>query len=387
MASKTNAQEVLRTHKITLKKNKRSNGKVQYYYSIQFTYPKGKKQQFTGVTEEEVRQKVFHYFNISYMTLRELFEKWQEDPDPNEVRRKKIGNVKYVIRRILDDIGDMKAAELKEEDIIEAGKRLLASGLKTQTANLSILGFRHLYEYGIEKGYLDINPAAGVKYFKRQELEFEREYLSDRQIYEFLTYCKNDQNYIYAAFLICGISFERFVPLRWKDIYFEEKRISITRKMADRLSFEIIELERTERTRPEEPQMAFDFLMLELEAQAQALGISRDALRRSGRFIAANKKIGTNMSVNSFTAGFNHYLRDALGVDYRATGVLFTSGVYAFKAECDLPSVASIVGYPKAVKMFRNPEKYDLFERKKTRSVNDYFDSLFFGSIQPAQSH
>ena len=48
------------------------------------------------------------------------------------------------------------------------------------------------------------------------------------------------------------------------------------------------------------------------------------------------------------------------------------------KAECNLPSVASIIGYPGAIKMFRNPEKYDLFERKKSRSVNEYFDKLFF---------
>lgn len=49
-----------------------------------------------------------------------------------------------------------------------------------------------------------------------------------------------------------------------------------------------------------------------------------------------------------------------------------------YKAECDLPSVASIIGYPGVIKMFRNPEKYDLFERKKSRSVNEYFDRLFF---------
>lgn len=48
------------------------------------------------------------------------------------------------------------------------------------------------------------------------------------------------------------------------------------------------------------------------------------------------------------------------------------------KAEFDLPPMASIIEYPGAIKMFRNPEKYDLFERKKSRSVNEYFDELFF---------
>ena len=54
-------------------------------------------------------------------------------------------------------------------------------------------------------------------------------------------------------------------------------------------------------------------------------------------------------------------------------------------AECDsivifnMPSVASIIGYKKTIEMFRNPENYDMFERKKRRSVNDYFDELYYG--------
>lgn len=48
------------------------------------------------------------------------------------------------------------------------------------------------------------------------------------------------------------------------------------------------------------------------------------------------------------------------------------------KAECDLLFVASVIGYPGAKKLSRNPEKYDLFERKKSKSVNEYFDKLFF---------
>lgn len=34
----------------------------------------------------------------------------------------------------------------------------------------------------------------------------------------------------------------------------------------------------------------------------------------------------------------------------------------------------------KTIEMFWNPENYDLFERKKSRSVNSYFDELYFGT-------
>ena len=62
--------------------------------------------------------------------------------------------------------------------------------------------------------------------------------------------------------------------------------------------------------------------------------------------------------------------------------IFFTSAVYAFKAECDMPSVASIIGYRRTMDMFRNPEKYDLYERRKSRNVGEYFDELY-ASLHP----
>ena len=47
-----------------------------------------------------------------------------------------------------------------------------------------------------------------------------------------------------------------------------------------------------------------------------------------------------------------------------------------------MPSVASIIGYRKTMDMFRNPEKYDWYERKKSRNVNDYFDELYSSSVE-----
>lgn len=52
--------------------------------------------------------------------------------------------------------------------------------------------------------------------------------------------------------------------------------------------------------------------------------------------------------------------------------------IYAFKAECDLPSVAPIIGYPRAIKMFRNPERYDLFEVLPQTSVS-YYTNIYSG--------
>ena len=374
------ANEILSTHRITVKNVKRSSGVTDQFYSIQFTYPKGKKRQFTGKTEEDVRRKVYQFFDESIITFRELYERWQNDPELTESESKKAIAARYGFKRYVDWLGDKIAAEVTPEDIIEAGKKHIASGCKTGSANTQIRNIKYMYEYGIGRGLVAVNPAVGVKKFRVQETRYERDYLTDRQIYEFLTECRKREEYMFAVFLICGIDMERFVPLRWKDIDFDNHTIDINRRMESRKSFTIVELERTQKVRLEEPEMAFDYLKLELKKQAKALGIPPDVLMESNRFIITRPKTERNTSSQAFGLRLDDLLRRKMKADYKMGDIVFTSAVYAFKAECDMPSVASIIGYRKTMEMFRNPEKYDLYERKKSRNVNDYFDELYQSS-------
>ena len=371
------ANEILSTHRITVKNVKRSSGVTDQFYSIQFTYPKGKKRQFTGKTEEDVRRKVYQFFDESIITFRELYERWQNDPELTESESKKAIAARYGFKRYVDWLGDKIAAEVTPEDIIEAGKKHIASGCKTGSANTQIRNIKYMYEYGIGRGLVAVNPAVGVKKFRVQETRYERDYLTDRQIYEFLTECRKREEYMFAVFFICGIDMERFIPLRWKDIDFDNHTIDINRRMESRKSFTIVELERTQKVRLEEPEMAFDYLKLELEKQAKALGIPPDVLTESDRFIITHPKTERNTSSHAFGLRLDDLLRRKMKADYKMGDIFFTSAVYAFKAECDMPSVASIIGYRKTMEMFRNPEKYDLYERKKSRNVNDYFDELY----------
>lgn len=379
MAKKVDAHSVLASHRISLKTVRRRNGAVDQYYSIQFTYPKGAKQQFTGQTEEEVRKKVYEFFGISLMTFRELYDKWQNDPDLSEGEKKKALAARYGFMRYVDWLGPKVVADVSSEDILEAGKRHIAGGCKAGSANTQIRNIRHMYDYGIKRGVVTSNPALDVKKFRAQETAFERDYLTDRQIAEFLNNCLKHEEYIFAVFFICGIDMDRFVPLRWKDIDFENNRIDINRRMESRRSFEIVELERTQKVVLEEPRIAFDYLKLELREQADTLGIRAEELQRSDRFIITHPGKDTNTSRHAFSLRLDNFLRRKTQADYRMGDIFFSSAVYAFKAECDLPSVASIIGYKKTIEMFRNPENYDLFERKRSRSVNDYFDELYYG--------
>ena len=147
--------------------------------------------------------------------------------------------------------------------------------------------------------------------------------------------------------------------------------------MKSRRSFDFVELEHADKAILEEPRIAFDYLNLELEKQASSLEMSKDELLRSDWFIITHPESFRNTSRQAFSTRLDDFLRRKTQAEYMMGDAFFTSAVYAFKVECDMPSVASIIGYKKTIEMFRNPENYDLFERKKSRSVNDYFDKLY----------
>ena len=149
--------------------------------------------------------------------------------------------------------------------------------------------------------------------------------------------------------------------------------------MQSRKSFKIIELERTEKMVIEEPEMAFGYLKLELKKQAAALELNTDVLARSDRFIITHPGTDRNTSSQAFGLRLDGLLRRKMEAPYKMGDIFYTSAVYAFKAECEMPSVASIIGYRKTMEMFRNPEKFDLYQRKKSRSINSYFDELYYG--------
>ena len=379
MTREADAKAILASHRITLKRSKRPDGTIAETYRIQFTYPPGNKVGFSGETEEKVREKVYRYFNVSLMTFQELYEKWQKDPDLSESEKKKAEVGKKGFTFYIVHLGSKIAADVTPEDVIEAGKKHIASGCKSGTANTQIRSMRHMYNYGIKRGLVPSNPAAEVVRFRAQETRYERDYLTDRQICEYLEACKAYKEYMFAVFFICGIDMGRFVPLRWKDIDFERNRIDVNRRMKDRNCIDIVELERTEKVILEEPALAFEYLKLELKKQSEVLGIPQAVLKNTDRFIITHPRTEHNTSEKAFGLRLYDFLARKIKAQYKMGDIFFTSAVYAFKAECDMPSVASIIGYGKTIEMFRNPEKYDLFERKKSRSVNDYFDELYYG--------
>ena len=103
--------------------------------------------------------------------------------------------------------------------------------------------------------------------------------------------------------------------------------------------------------------MAFDYLKLELKNQAKALGIPPNVLMESDWFIITHPRTERNTSSHAFGLRLDDLLRRKMKADYKRGDIFFTSAVYAFKAECDMSSVASIIGYKKGNEEMKMPGK------------------------------
>lgn len=63
---------------------------------------------------------------------------WQTDSELSESEEKKMKAARYCFKRYVEWLGDKSAADVTPEDILEAGKKHIASGCKTGSANTQI---------------------------------------------------------------------------------------------------------------------------------------------------------------------------------------------------------------------------------------------------------
>ena len=157
-------QDILDHHKITAKTTVDKKGVKRQYYSIQFTYPQGHKRQFTGQTEEIVRNKVKEFLDLS-TTYEELCEMWIQDMSAPEDLRPKQGDPSGV-KKMLPFVGQKLAREVTMLDLVDAAKKLISEGLKAGTVNGHVRAVRHLYQYAIKKEIVNSNPAEAIKPFQ-----------------------------------------------------------------------------------------------------------------------------------------------------------------------------------------------------------------------------
>lgn len=372
-----NPEYILNKYKISKKTLNGKDGKTRYVFSLQFTYPKGIKNQITGTSEEEIYHKLNKFFKIKTITFHELVSIWANDPRINHGQLAKKKRCLVLHPEMGPVLNDKIVCDITTDDIHRAGIALKDKGTKPITINHAFTLMKRFFEYAIEEGYATKNPALDVVRF-REDNTFERGYLSDKEIATYLEGCKKRaKGNLLAIFLLSSIPTKELIGIRWKDINWENNHISISRVAKSRISKELVLLEARDCYQAIEPPFVMEYFKKELETQSNIFSINKKILQKSAKPIFYHHELGSNMSCEVYDNLVYSYIRHTLHFTCPRANIRFTSAVITFKSGGDIACVGKLVGKYRAIDMFRNPERFDCFRPRKSKTPGDYFDELF----------
>lgn len=373
-----NVETIISAHKIA-EKTYLVGDKEYNKYRIQIPYKKGKRKDITADSVEELKIKIQEFINGLSVGYEELIKRFLNDEKylkmmpksyPSSINRSAKRFIPYFKNQPIDLIDDLM--------IQKACSEIKKGNLSYKSIHLMMMDMLHLFDYALIKDYISINPFRGT-IPKNKENHFERYYLNEQEIVEFID--MSHRSYLGNIFILCllaGIPPKKLLAVSWRDIDFENNKISINKAFKSTASEDIKKLGARDIYDSYQPQYVMDVLKDELVEQSKDNKISIDILKNSTKPILSYILSKHNCYIANFAPKINYFIKHTLKKKYRFADVLFTSAVIAIKAGCDMTHVSEIVGMSKAFEMFKNLRKYNRYYQTENNGVCQYFDEQLY---------
>lgn len=150
----------------------RSDGRIEY----RWTGEDGKRYSVSALTLEVCERKVTEkkqeilknsYVSNRNITLEGYFSEWQKGRE-GTVRDTTQQTQKYLFRRVIDFMGDVKVCKIERRQV-QLLQDYLKSELATKSVNSTVDLLKSVLTTAVNDGIIDKNPASGVKSLKRTE--------------------------------------------------------------------------------------------------------------------------------------------------------------------------------------------------------------------------
>jgi integrase len=183
------------------------------------------------------------------MKLKEFMDSWLNDVIKGNVRTNTYTTYRgYINNHINRLIGEMEICEIRTE-ILQSFVGKLATGEK----ELSAKGIRSVFltlssamRYAIEYEYISKNPCSKVKLPKPKEKEiqiFNRE--EQTELEQTILYSDDKRNFAVLLCLYTGIRIGELCALKWKNVDFQNSRLSIKNSMIRVKNYDGAEVKKT----------------------------------------------------------------------------------------------------------------------------------------------
>ena len=191
----------------------------------------GKQRYFYGKTIKEIDQKIFEARKepVKENSQSKRFGYWADSWWEMHKDNIKV-NTQVCYTKPLEDcknyFKDYKIDEIKAVDVAQFIKQLTDMEFARQTVKVRHIVLGKIFDYAILNGAATFNPVKVVEIPKGLSHK-ERENLTDEQIQRV-----NESNNLFAMFLLyTGMRRNEALAIRWEDISFEKKQISVNKQI------------------------------------------------------------------------------------------------------------------------------------------------------------
>ena len=203
--------------------------------------PDGKKKKVTAYakTHAEAKQKLLDLLKDRQtgvlvspperQTVAEFLRQWLRDVVAGSVRPRTLENYEYVIRHVVDEIGNVPITKLTPQHLQRLYRKKQDQGLTRMVVLIHAVMHKALAQ-AVKWGIVPRNAADAVERPKVQKREIRP--LSKDELVRFLAAAEDDPLYaLYVLAATCGLRMGELLGLKWEDVDFANGLLTVRRQL------------------------------------------------------------------------------------------------------------------------------------------------------------
>ena len=152
----------------------------------------------------------------------EYFEAWKIERKDSTIVSEK-NRIDGILK---PHFGSRAIHTITRKDIEDFIVKRRSNGISTATANRELCRLKNMFGMAVNWGYLDTNPAAGIKQTREQMKEAD--YLTKEEVGRLLEVCDERIRPLVVTAVHTGMRWGELMALEWRDVSFKEKMKQIT---------------------------------------------------------------------------------------------------------------------------------------------------------------
>ena len=302
-----------------------TNGKRKYFYSDETTERRATKDINDQILAFRVSEQNKTSFNA-------VAEEWKEEHF-KDISISTVELYKIYLGRITEYFDGVKIDSIEPLDVTEFVRHFASEGYSRYTVALLLIILGMIFKYAVLQRYVKSNPCQYVKGQKKRNKK-KRKALTPEQISIVRANKENDNGFFVYFLMMTGCRRCEALALRYSDVDFENKRISISKTLIFRKGTHVQELAKTDAGAREIP------ISTSFRSELESRMTKKDGYIFPG-------KSGEYMKSSEYTRMWRKY-KESTGLDVVPHRLRHQFATFLYDAGVDVKSAQKILGHANA---------------------------------------